>query len=125
MRRRHFKTVECSIMDIADDIAYATYDIEDALKAEFITPNQTLTVITRPNTRVLPNIVRDVTAKLDKEYPDDKPHRFSAQEVIGIMTKIFLEGFQKLPARSSKYFCREQKTDLCLKERFCPWRFRL
>lgn len=33
-----FKTLECSIMDIADDIAYSTYDVEDALKAEFITP---------------------------------------------------------------------------------------
>ena len=33
-----FKTVECSIMDIADDIAYSTYDIEDAFKAGFLTP---------------------------------------------------------------------------------------
>lgn len=33
-----FKTIECSIMDIADDIAYSTYDVEDALKAEFLTP---------------------------------------------------------------------------------------
>jgi dGTPase len=33
--RRPFKTVECQIMDIADDIAYSTYDFEDALKAGF------------------------------------------------------------------------------------------
>lgn len=33
-----FKTIECSIMDIADDIAYSTYDLEDAMKAEFLTP---------------------------------------------------------------------------------------
>lgn len=33
-----FKTVECSIMDIADDIAYSTYDMEDAFKAGFLTP---------------------------------------------------------------------------------------
>lgn len=31
-----FKTVECSIMDIADDIAYSTYDLEDSIKAGFI-----------------------------------------------------------------------------------------
>jgi dGTPase len=30
-----FKTVECDIMDIADDIAYSTYDFEDAMKAGF------------------------------------------------------------------------------------------
>ncbi len=33
-----FKTVECKIMDIADDIAYSTYDLEDAFKGGFLTP---------------------------------------------------------------------------------------
>lgn len=35
-----FKTIECQIMDIADDIAYSTYDTEDALKGGFINPLQ-------------------------------------------------------------------------------------
>ena len=34
---RPFKTIECQIMDLADDIAYSTYDLEDALKAGFVT----------------------------------------------------------------------------------------
>ena len=33
-----FKTIECGIMDLADDIAYSTYDLEDAFKAGFVTP---------------------------------------------------------------------------------------
>jgi dGTPase len=33
-----FKTIECSIMDLADDIAYSTYDLEDAFKAGFLSP---------------------------------------------------------------------------------------
>jgi len=33
-----FKTVECQIMDLADDIAYSTYDLEDSLHASFVTP---------------------------------------------------------------------------------------
>lgn len=36
--RGEFRTIECWIMDCADDIAYSTYDFEDALKAGFMSP---------------------------------------------------------------------------------------
>ncbi|MFV8607446.1 deoxyguanosinetriphosphate triphosphohydrolase family protein, partial [Ralstonia pseudosolanacearum] len=35
---KKFKTIECAIMDVADDIAYSTYDLEDSLHAGFLTP---------------------------------------------------------------------------------------
>lgn len=35
---KDFKTIECSIMDLADDIAYSTYDLEDNFKAGFLSP---------------------------------------------------------------------------------------
>lgn len=31
-----FKTLECSVMDIADDISYTAYDLEDAFKGRFV-----------------------------------------------------------------------------------------
>jgi dGTPase len=37
-KMKEWKTLECSIMDLADDIAYSTFDLEDALKAGFLTP---------------------------------------------------------------------------------------
>lgn len=41
-RGRHFQTIECSIMEKADDIAYSTYDLEDAFKAGFTSPLEML-----------------------------------------------------------------------------------
>ena len=47
---RGFKTIECQIMDIADDIAYSTYDLEDALKAGFVTVMSMITSLKSANT---------------------------------------------------------------------------
>lgn len=35
---KRLKTIECQIMDIADDIAYSTYDLGDAFKGGFLSP---------------------------------------------------------------------------------------
>ncbi len=45
-----FKTIECSIMDVADDIAYSTYDIEDSFHAQFLTPFDLIHALTSNKT---------------------------------------------------------------------------
>lgn len=59
-----FKSVECAIMDVADDIAYSTYDLEDALKAGFITP---MAIIATPGV-LWDSIVVKVNDNLAKEH---------------------------------------------------------
>jgi dGTPase len=59
-----FNTIECSIMDIADDIAYSTYDLEDAFKGRFLTPLGILAMSDEFKAR----IVSQVQAKLNTIY---------------------------------------------------------
>lgn len=55
-----FKTIECSIMDVADDIAYSTYDLEDAFKAGFLSPLKMLT----PSAEILKRVAKKVRDRL-------------------------------------------------------------
>lgn len=74
----HFKTIECAIMDIADDIAYSTYDLEDCLKAGFLTPSDILSSD--------PTLLEKVAKKVGKETEDDD---FSIYDVLNIFLDMF------------------------------------
>lgn len=61
-------TIECAIMDLADDIAYSTYDIEDALKAGFIS----FTDLVFIDEVLAEEIAREISAIVGDEYsPED------------------------------------------------------
>ena len=72
-----FKTIECQIMDIADDIAYSTYDLEDAFKAKFICPLDCLSI---PD-ELAEQIGKKVSENLNKSY--------SKEMVREVLYKIF------------------------------------
>jgi dGTPase len=64
LQRDDFKTIECGIMDVADDIAYSTYDLEDSMKAEFISPLKILAFEDEFKSK----IVKEVNKQLLKTY---------------------------------------------------------
>jgi len=63
-RTEPFKTIECQIMDIADDIAYSTYDLEDSMKGGFTHP---LEIADRMSDKELVSLL---TQKVIPEVPD-------------------------------------------------------
>lgn len=82
-----FKTVECWIMDVADDIAYSTYDLEDNFKAEFLNP---LRLLTLPDA-VLDAIANDITERARRYYPDvvGGDYSFNPVDTYDILKELF------------------------------------
>ena len=58
-----FKTIECQILDIADDIAYSVYDLEDSLKAGFLSPAGILA----SDEQLLADVAGEVTKQIGRK----------------------------------------------------------
>ena len=85
---KKMKTVECSIMDIADDIAYSTYDLEDIFKAGFLTPYD---IISADD-----NVYKQISAKINKEYPELRTSYVKCRDqMLGIFSDVFDELIEK------------------------------
>ena len=75
--RGTIKTIECYIMDIADDIAYSTYDLEDSFKAGFLSPIDLISC----NDSLLDNVAVEVTRT--------SGINISAEKALKILTDLF------------------------------------
>jgi len=80
---KNFKTIESQILDIASDIAYATYDIDDAFRTGFVKP---LDVISMSDI-VLKNITEKINENLHASY---KP-----SEIYDVFLSLFQDLFVK------------------------------
>lgn len=85
-----FKTIECSIMDIADDIAYSTYDLEDNFKAGFLTP-MGLFALDRD---IYASVAQTIIERAKKQYPENEPF-FRAIDA-NFVRRALLEVFQDI-----------------------------
>ena len=104
-----FKTIECQIMDIADDISYSMYDLEDSMKGGFTSPIEILSKISDQS------LIKKLHEKVIKEIPSAQE-----QEVFEAVRGIFISDQQdnileeyklsKLISNNSYYrtgFCSE------------------
>jgi dGTPase len=66
-------------MDLADDIAYSTYDLEDSLKAKFLTPLEIL------------SLGEDFRSKVATEVSKAVKYKFTEDDVLEELIKIFGE----------------------------------
>lgn len=76
------KTIECQIMDLADDIAYSTYDLEDGLKAEFYN----LFDIIFTDKEIIKNISEKVSQTFSKEY--------TPEQIRDVLIDLFYEAIK-------------------------------
>lgn len=93
-----FKTIECSIMDVADDIAYATYDIEDVAKLKFFR----LVDYLYPGKDILSEIADTIEKRSRKYYRDlpDSAHRTSESDILNNIFDLIGEIFDLEPEQS-------------------------
>lgn len=88
-----FKTIECSIMDLADDIAYCTYDLEDALKGGFVSPLGILTLLAEDRL-----LVGRVCEKVNRKLTESNIPEIDQSRVIEVARSIFKTVFGRLPS---------------------------
>ena len=105
-----FKTIECSIMDLADDIAYSTYDLEDAFKAGFLSP---LSMAAADNS-LKQRIADVVNKKMRMSYPKALCDR-EALTIDGV-DRIVLSMMKDLFQPSRELFERMTTMDMSVEE---------
>ncbi len=88
-RKTCYKTLECSIIELADDIAYATHDLEDAIRLNFITTEEVILILKNYQNNSVLKKVKNKLAKTAKGHESDK-----IKDVISDLISIFISSVE-------------------------------
>lgn len=120
---KHFKTIECQIMDVADDIAYSVYDLEDAFKAKFLNFNDFAHRILKNDADGKNPFRQRLTEKVNAQLKKDNYSLVHEKKVLEYCSKIFIKGvrgyyggsldrdFENLPVEEALLFSTNLTTD--------------
>lgn len=103
-----FKTIECSIMDIADDIAYSTYDLEDAFKAGLLSPLTLYSTLYRMTPDEEERFLARITKNVQESYPE-KDKVEIANKARRVLRSFLLEFFDETRKREFEESTAEQQ----------------
>lgn len=78
-----FKTIECAIMDIADDIAYSTYDLEDSLHAGFVSPMRLASALVNEDAKTI------VLEKTNKTLAEAGHQQATQGDLLSVIATVF------------------------------------
>jgi dGTPase len=78
-----FKTIECAIMDIADDIAYSTYDLEDSLHAGFVSPMRLASALVNEDAKTI------VLEKTNKALAEAGHQQATQGDLLSVIATVF------------------------------------
>lgn len=103
-----FKTIECSIMDTADDIAYSTYDLEDVFKSGFLKPLDLFAL----EPQIYDAVLATINKRLSKQYPESKI-QIRLEDIHQILFDVFRDlfgiGADQLVLLKNRMITPEQK----------------
>jgi len=94
-RKTSFKSLDCSIMELADDIAYGVHDLEDAVVTGVITRHQWDTGVIGP-IREIPDcwLSGQILPLSEKLF---SPHHYQQKDAIGALVNGFITAIEICP----------------------------
>lgn len=100
---RRLYTIECQIMDIADDIAYSAYDLEDTLEAGIVSVFDLMSI----EHVTMDLVTRDVNHQIGKRFPGltVKPEQI-LQRLADVFGTLILNGETSEPYNFENRFDR-------------------
>ncbi|GGA40167.1 deoxyguanosinetriphosphate triphosphohydrolase-like protein [Kroppenstedtia guangzhouensis] len=84
------KSLECSLIDLADDIAYATHDLEDAINFRLVEVEELLGILEEAAASPTIEELRQALALTRKLHPRQRDFKYKLKQVVANLISAFV-----------------------------------